>query len=502
MGGNNQHANQYSPSGNLNVNLAEGTISGGNAAASPTGAAVPGSASYTGFQDGSGNLVGVSAGNPLPITGSISATNPSVGTNTATAPTSSTEVGIIDGSGKLQGVSATNPLPITGSISASNPSVGTTGATTPTSATLLGASDGTNLDTLLTESAAHANLRVAIYNGATETTVTGSNALKTDGSSVTQPISAASLPLPSGAATSAKQPALGTAGSASADVLTVQGVTSMTPLLVNGSGSTQPVSGTVTANAGTNLNTSALALESGGNLATLAGGVAASVYQENIKQVNGVTVLTGAGATGTGSQRITVAQDTTTVAGSAPGTAGSASANVITVQGVASMTKLLVTPDANSAINLAQIAATTTLVGNGVAGNGAQRVTVASDNTPFQVAASNETSSIYNGTTALTPLFSAIVASSSGATTIIALVSSKKIRVLAMELTASGAVNVKWQSHVTPTDLTGLAYFAANGGYVLPYNPVGWFQTVSGEALDINLSGAVAVGGSITYVTV
>ena len=39
---------------------------------------------------------------------------------------------------------------------------------------------------------------------------------------------------------------------------------------------TQPVSGTVTANAGTNLNTSTLALETGGNLATLAGTVASS----------------------------------------------------------------------------------------------------------------------------------------------------------------------------------------------------------------------------------
>ena len=38
---------------------------------------------------------------------------------------------------------------------------------------------------------------------------------------------------------------------------------------------TQPVSGTVTANAGTNLNTSALAVETGGNLATLAGRVPA-----------------------------------------------------------------------------------------------------------------------------------------------------------------------------------------------------------------------------------
>ena len=111
--------------------------------------------------------------------------------------------------------------------------------------------------------------------------------------------------LPSGAATSAKQPALGTAGTASADVITVQGKAAMTPLLTDGSGvtqpvsgtvtantglsqpltdtqlratavpvsgtfyqATQPVSGTVTANAGTNLNTSALATEAG-NLATI-----------------------------------------------------------------------------------------------------------------------------------------------------------------------------------------------------------------------------------------
>jgi hypothetical protein len=72
-------------------------------------------------------------------------------------------------------------------------------------------------------------------------------ALKTDGSGVTQPVSAASLPLPTGASTAAKHPALGTAGSASADVISVQGVASMTALKVDGSGVTQPVSGTVTA---------------------------------------------------------------------------------------------------------------------------------------------------------------------------------------------------------------------------------------------------------------
>jgi len=39
----------------------------------------------------------------------------------------------------------------------------------------------------------------------------------------------------------------------------------------------------------------------------------------NTAQVNGVTTLTGAGATGTGSQRNTVAQDQTTIAGATPG---------------------------------------------------------------------------------------------------------------------------------------------------------------------------------------
>jgi hypothetical protein len=101
--------------------------------------------------------------------------------------------------------------------------------------------------------------------------VTARGALQIEGvaSGTAIPVSAASLPLPTGASTSAKQPALGTAGSASTDVLTIQGAASMTKLLVTA----DPITGTVTANAGTNLNTSALALESGGNLATIAGSI-------------------------------------------------------------------------------------------------------------------------------------------------------------------------------------------------------------------------------------
>lgn len=49
----------------------------------------------------------------------------------------------------------------------------------------------------------------------------------------TQPISALSLPLPLGAATSAKQPALGTAGNPSPDVISFQGIAGGTAIAVN-----------------------------------------------------------------------------------------------------------------------------------------------------------------------------------------------------------------------------------------------------------------------------
>jgi hypothetical protein len=50
----------YTPSGTVS------SASAGNAAASATGAGVPGSADYIGFNSG-GNLVGVSSANPLPV---------------------------------------------------------------------------------------------------------------------------------------------------------------------------------------------------------------------------------------------------------------------------------------------------------------------------------------------------------------------------------------------------------------------------------------------------
>lgn len=93
-----------------------------------------------------------------------------------------------------------------------------------------------------------------------------------------------------------------------------------------------------------------------------------------------------------------------------------------------------------------------------------------------------------------------ISASSSGANAIVAAVTGKKIKVLGCYIVASNSVNVKFQS--ASTDITGLAYLTTNSGFVLPSPTVAqnhWFETAAGEALNLNLSGNVAVGGAIIY---
>ena len=139
------------------------------------------------------------------------------------------------------------------------------------------------------------------------------------------------------------------------------------------------VTGTVTANAGTNLNTSALALESGGNLATIAGAV---ISQEaTTSGVKGVTMF---GA-------VTTAKPTyTTLKSDALSLDVNGLLRVSLADTPANTNKFLVTPDsvalpANQSVNVSQINAVTPLMGNGVTGTGSQRVTIASDNTAFSV---------------------------------------------------------------------------------------------------------------------
>lgn len=165
-----------------------------------------------------------------------------------------------------------------------------------------------------------------------------------------------------------------------------------TRLLVDGSGVTQPVSGTVTINAipaGTNnigdvdvLTVPADPFGVNADAASATGSISAKLRfiaatgipvtslpsvtigtfpdnePFNVAQINGVTPLMGAGNGGTGSLRVNIASDQV----------------AIPVSGTVSIT-------ANSAVNVAQINGVTPLMGNGITGTGSQRVTLASDMT-------------------------------------------------------------------------------------------------------------------------
>lgn len=89
-----------------------------------------------------------------------------------------------------------------------------------------------------------------------------------------------------------------------------------------------------------------------------------------------------------------------------------------------------------------------------------------------------------------------------GDNTIIAAVTGKRIRVHAYELSAAGAVTAKWKDGAS-TDLTGplaLAAAGASADAVERTNDAdGIFQTTAGNALVLNLSAAVVVGGFIDY---
>lgn len=165
--------------------------------------------------------------------------------------------------------------------------------------------------------------------------------IATDQPNLTTPlnVAAASLPLPTGASTAAKQPALGTAGTAATDVLTVQGIASMTPLLSAQSGNWTT---RVVGNAG----------------ATLDGAVGAGTAPTDMLAVGGVynstpiTLTNGQSAAlqldTAGNLQIDVKTSVlptgaaTSAKQPALGTAGTASTDVLTVQGITSMTPLKV----------------------------------------------------------------------------------------------------------------------------------------------------------------
>lgn len=390
----------------------------------------------------------VSSSNPMPVAGTGTAGTANSAVLTIQGIASMTPVMIADNGGSLTvdgtvaatqsgtwnvtNVSGTISLPTGAAIAAKQPALGTAGAASTDVITVQGIASGTGLNVAQSGSWTVAATQSGTWN---ITNVSGT------------------VSLPTGASTAAKQPALGTAGTASADVLSIQGIASMTPLQIADNGGSLTVDGTVAAT------------QSG---------------TWNITNVSGTVSLPTGAATEASLAKLTIAQaaslgSNTQVLAGASVTSTSPSYGVGTIQPLSVDT------------------------------NGSLRVNVitqpAAVYTSSSISAVLTTHVVSNNGTALTPKFAAISASSSGDNTVVAAVTSKKIRVLRWSLSANGAVNAKWKS-ATAGDITGLRYLQQYGGGGGTLCEIGHFETTAGEALVLNLSAAVAVGGDLTYVEV
>lgn len=325
------------------------------------------------------------------------------------------------------------------------------------------------------------------------------------GNSIT--VDATSLPLPTGASTAAKQPSLGTAGTASANVITVQGIASMTALVVDGSASTQPISGTVTAIQGTAANLNATVT----GTVTVTQGTASSLK----------TQATGAGTAGsadTGVQTIqgiasmtpvqvsqaTAATLNATVVGS--GSAGSAATGVLSVQGIASMTPVQVSQATASNLNAQAVgvAAEDAVL----SGNPVRMANRASRARPTAMSADGDVITPWcdrYGAQVVTYPFATVLAgqaTGSGDTSIISAPSSgSRIRIFRVELSnshASTALTVGLKStSVNSGSVFGKRYLPAVGGAAVTAGVV----VICGdaEALSINLSAAGQIEWTVYY---
>jgi len=146
------------------------------------------------------------------------------------------------------------------------------------------------------------------------------------------------------------------------------------------------------------------------------------------------------------------------------------------------------------------------LIDNVVSGSEAQVDVItqpARVHTTDRMSVALDSSVVMDGTTAMTPGFDSINVATSGNNTLLAAQGAgNKIRVLSLFLVSAGVVNVRFESGANGTALSGQMPLVANTGFVLPFNPAGWFETADNTLLNLELSAAVSVDGAYSYVVV
>ena len=84
--------------------------------------------------------------------------------------------------------------------------------------------------------------------------------------------------------------------------------------------------------------------------------------------------------------------------------------------------------------------------------------------------------------------------------TVVVGVVGKRIVLISASIIVSANVTLQWITSPSLAELTGPQSITTTGGYILPGNFGGWFQTAFGDSLVLNISPSMAVGGCISYV--
>jgi hypothetical protein len=87
-----------------------------------------------------------------------------------------------------------------------------------------------------------------------------------------------------------------------------------------------------------------------------------------------------------------------------------------------------------------------------------------------------------------------------GNTVILFISPGTRIIVISVSLFANDNVDVTFQRDLPGVVYAGPFHLATMGGFVLPENESGWFQTGLNDGLTMNLSTTTVVSGSLSYI--
>lgn len=95
------------------------------------------------------------------------------------------------------------------------------------------------------------------------------------------------------------------------------------------------------------------------------------------------------------------------------------------------------------------------------------------------------------------------IAASTTDSSLVAAVTNARIRVLALVInqgdTTPSSVTFNTKPSGSGTSIFSALKAAANGGFVLPYNPAGWFTTGVGEGLSVTTGAGSTTSVGVVY---